>query len=89
MPELLDVNVYVETIAARTVGHELRGVRLKSSFLLRTFDPLFSVARARKVAELWTISSRHPHPKTRLSFTEILAQSCPAHDPAKWTSGSP
>lgn len=39
MPELPDVTVYVETIAARVVGQPLVRVRLVSPFLLRTVDP--------------------------------------------------
>jgi len=39
MPELPDVALYVEHLATRTVGQPLQAVRLKSPFLLRTFDP--------------------------------------------------
>ncbi len=39
MPELPDVTVYVEAVAARVVGKELRKVRLGSPFVLRTFAP--------------------------------------------------
>ena len=49
MPELPDVNVYVEHLATRLVGQPLRGVRLKSPFLLRTFAPPLSSAFGKKV----------------------------------------
>jgi formamidopyrimidine-DNA glycosylase len=58
MPELPDVTVYVESLAARTVGQELRGVRLKSPFLLRTFDPPLSRASGKKVVEVRRIGKR-------------------------------
>jgi formamidopyrimidine-DNA glycosylase len=58
MPELPDVTVYVETLAARTVGQELRGVRLKSPFLLRTFAPPLSSASGKKVASVHRIGKR-------------------------------
>jgi formamidopyrimidine-DNA glycosylase len=49
MPELPDVNVYVEQLTTRLVGQELRGVRLKSPFLLRTFAPPLRSAFGKKV----------------------------------------
>lgn len=58
MPELPDVTVYVERVAARTVGQELRAVRLKSPFLLRTFDPPLSTALGKKVVEIRRIGKR-------------------------------
>jgi formamidopyrimidine-DNA glycosylase len=39
MPELPDVDVYVEHVARRTVGHVLEKVRLASPFVLRTAAP--------------------------------------------------
>jgi formamidopyrimidine-DNA glycosylase len=39
MPELPDVTVYVECLAARVTGAPLLGIRLGSPFLLRTVDP--------------------------------------------------
>jgi len=49
MPELPDVSIYVEHLAARITGQELRTVRLKSPFLLRTFSPPLSSAYGKKV----------------------------------------
>jgi formamidopyrimidine-DNA glycosylase len=58
MPELPDVTVYVERVAARTVGQVLKTVRVKSPFLLRTFDPPLSRAFGRKVVAVRRIGKR-------------------------------
>lgn len=39
MPELPDVTVYVEALERHILGRELEAVRLKSPFLVRSFDP--------------------------------------------------
>ena len=39
MPELPDITIYVERLAATVVGHALVGVRVPSPFVVRTFDP--------------------------------------------------
>ncbi len=39
MPELPDLNVYIEALEERLVGAELEGVQLASPFLLRTVTP--------------------------------------------------
>ena len=58
MPELPDVTVYVEHIAARTVGQELRGVRLKTPFLVRTFAPPLSSTFGKKVVGVRRLGKR-------------------------------
>jgi formamidopyrimidine-DNA glycosylase len=58
MPELPDVTVYVEQIAARTVGQELRGVRLKTPFLVRTFAPPLSSAFGKQVIGVRRLGKR-------------------------------
>jgi formamidopyrimidine-DNA glycosylase len=58
MPELPDVTVYVEQIAARTVGQELLGVRLKTPFLVRTFAPPLSSAFGKKVIDVRRLGKR-------------------------------
>ncbi|HKQ70390.1 MAG TPA: DNA-formamidopyrimidine glycosylase family protein [Polyangiaceae bacterium] len=58
MPELPDVAVYVEHLSARTALRELRGVRLKSPFLLRTFDPPLSATFGKKVLEVRRLGKR-------------------------------
>ena len=39
MPELPDVVVYLERLAAKTKGATLDGIRFASPFVLRSFDP--------------------------------------------------
>jgi formamidopyrimidine-DNA glycosylase len=58
MPELPDVNVYVEHLRARLAGRVLRGVRLKSPFLLRTFAPPLSSAVGRSVTDVRRLGKR-------------------------------
>ena len=58
MPELPDVSVYVEHLATRTVGQELRTVRMKSPFLLRTFSPPLSSTFGKKVQGVRRIGKR-------------------------------
>lgn len=49
MPELPDVTVYVERLRALTAGHRIQNVRLKSPFLVRSFDPPFDTVKGRTV----------------------------------------
>lgn len=49
MPELPDVTVYRERLAARTVGRRLERIRLRSPFLLRTVDPPVSELAGRRI----------------------------------------
>ena len=58
MPELPDVTVYVEGLAARVVGVELERVRLKSPFLLRSFEPPLSAVHARRVLGVQRLGKR-------------------------------
>ena len=39
MPELPDVTVYVERLAAKVIGQPIRGIRIPSMFVLRTVEP--------------------------------------------------
>ena len=58
MPELPDVTVYLEALERRVLGHTLRGVRLASPFVLRTFDPPLSAAAGQHVRSLRRIGKR-------------------------------
>ncbi|MCA9525101.1 MAG: formamidopyrimidine-DNA glycosylase [Myxococcales bacterium] len=58
MPELPDVTVYVERLEALLVGRTLRGVRLKSPFLLRTVAPPLSAAVGREVTRVRRLGKR-------------------------------
>ncbi|MGA2448349.1 MAG: DNA-formamidopyrimidine glycosylase family protein [Polyangiaceae bacterium] len=48
MPELPDVNLYVEHLRRRVVGDTLEHVRVSSPFLVRSFDPPVSAAEGRR-----------------------------------------
>ena len=58
MPELPDVTVYVESIAARVAGQPLRGVRVASPFVVRTFDPPLGAAAGKRVLEVRRLGKR-------------------------------
>ena len=49
MPELPDVTVYVERLRALTAGHRIQNVRLRSPFLVRSFDPPFDTVKGLEV----------------------------------------
>ncbi|MDB4944227.1 MAG: Formamidopyrimidine-DNA glycosylase [Labilithrix sp.] len=58
MPELPDVDVYVEHLARRTTGHVLERVRLASPFVLRTADPPITAAAGQKVKSVSRLGKR-------------------------------
>ncbi len=58
MPELPDVTVYVEALAARVKGQALTGVRVASPFVVRTFDPPLSAAVGKRVLEVRRLGKR-------------------------------
>jgi formamidopyrimidine-DNA glycosylase len=58
MPELPDIVVYIEAIAARIAGQKLERVRLLNPFLLRTADPPISAVEGRRVVGLRRIGKR-------------------------------
>ncbi len=58
MPELPDVQVYVEALERRVAGRVLAAVRLKSPFLLRTAEPPLASARGRRVRGIRRIGKR-------------------------------
>ena len=58
MPELPDVTVYVERIAALAIGRVLRRVRIASPFLLRSVDPPVSAAEGRTVVSVERLGKR-------------------------------
>src|SRR5882724_10874163 len=58
MPELPDVSIYVEHLSSRLIGQTLRGIRLKSPFLLRTFAPPLSSASGKKILGVRRLGKR-------------------------------
>jgi formamidopyrimidine-DNA glycosylase len=58
VPELPDVELYVESIAARVVGDVLQRVRVKNPFLVRTFDPPLSTVDGKRVVGVRRMAKR-------------------------------
>ena len=58
MPELPDIEVYVEAISARTLGEPLVAVRLGSPFLLRSADPPIRAAEGKHVRSVRRLGKR-------------------------------
>ncbi|HBH02353.1 MAG TPA: formamidopyrimidine-DNA glycosylase [Candidatus Rokubacteria bacterium] len=58
MPELPDVVVYLEALAARVRGARLEGVRLASPFVLRSVDPPLGEAAGRAVVGFRRLGKR-------------------------------
>ncbi|HEU5073459.1 MAG TPA: DNA-formamidopyrimidine glycosylase family protein, partial [Polyangiaceae bacterium] len=58
MPEYPDVVVYLERLQAVTAGQKLEGVRLRSPFLLRSYEPPLSATFGRSVLGFRRIGKR-------------------------------
>ena len=58
MPELPDIAVYIDRLAARIVGHRLERVRLLNPFLLRTALPPIAAADGRTVQGVERVGKR-------------------------------
>jgi formamidopyrimidine-DNA glycosylase len=58
MPELPDIEVYLQALRSRIVGQPLLGVRLASPFLLRTVEPTLGDLAGRPVLELRRLGKR-------------------------------
>ncbi len=58
MPELPDVTTYVEALDRHVRGRRLAGIRLKSPFLVRTFDPPLSATAEREVRTVERLGKR-------------------------------
>jgi formamidopyrimidine-DNA glycosylase len=58
VPELPDVTIYVERLAAHLVGQRITGFRLPKPFLLRTFDPPLDAAIGRRVRAFSRLGKR-------------------------------
>ncbi len=58
MPELPDVTVYVERMQALLAGRVLRGIRLRSPFVLRTVEPPIASATDRTVCDVQRLGKR-------------------------------
>jgi formamidopyrimidine-DNA glycosylase len=58
MPELPDIEVYIDALQKRIVGRRLEGVRLVSPFLLRTAVPALSCTEGKTVLRLRRLGKR-------------------------------
>src|ERR1017187_5346245 len=58
MPELPDVEVYVEALRDRVAGHRLERVLVRNPFLLRSTSPPLDLAEGREVREVRRIGKR-------------------------------
>ena len=58
MPELPDIDVYIESLDARVRGARLESVRLTHPFLLRTFEPPIAELNGLRVAGLRRVGKR-------------------------------
>jgi formamidopyrimidine-DNA glycosylase len=58
MPELPDITIYVEAIQRRILGETLDDVRIRSPFLLRTFDPPLDSVKGQKLREVRRMGKR-------------------------------
>jgi len=58
LPELPDVELYVEHLQRRIAGEKLLGVRLRSPFLLRTVHPRLADAVGKKVVDVRRMGKR-------------------------------
>ena len=58
MPELPDVSVYVERLAAKAIGHRLQRVRLGHPFLLRSVTPPLADVEGRTLVGVERLGKR-------------------------------
>ena len=58
MPELPDIELYLDHLRTRLIGHRLESLRLSSPFLLRTVEPPASSIGGRQVVELRRMGKR-------------------------------
>jgi formamidopyrimidine-DNA glycosylase len=58
VPELPDIEIYAEAIAARAVGTRLERVRLGSPFLLRSAEPPISAVEGRRLTAVRRLGKR-------------------------------
>jgi len=58
MPELPDIDVYIEALEKRVLGRRLVDIRLRSPFLLRTVEPSLDDCLGKTVARLRRVGKR-------------------------------
>ena len=58
MPELPDIVAYVEALERKIVGHAIVDVRIKSPFIIRSFEPPMSAAIGQRVKSVRRLGKR-------------------------------
>jgi formamidopyrimidine-DNA glycosylase len=58
VPEIPDIEAYIEALNLRVLGEELRAVRIANPFVVRTVAPLPSAAIGRRVARIERLGKR-------------------------------
>jgi formamidopyrimidine-DNA glycosylase len=58
MPELPDIVVYIEALERRVLGQKVRGVRIASPSVLRTYAPAFEAPVGSKVSDIHRVGKR-------------------------------
>lgn len=58
MPELPDLELYVEALRARVLGQPIRRILVKSPFVLRTVDPPLFAAQGKRVRDVRRVGKR-------------------------------
>ncbi len=58
VPELPDIEVYVDHLRRRVVGQPLEGARVASAFLVRTFDPPLKAALGKRITGVHRMGKR-------------------------------
>jgi formamidopyrimidine-DNA glycosylase len=58
VPELPDIDLYVEKIGARVVGHRVCLLRIRNPFLLRSYDPPVSTIIGKRVRAIRRVGKR-------------------------------
>jgi formamidopyrimidine-DNA glycosylase len=58
MPELPDITIYIEALQKRVVGQPLRRIRIRSPFVVRTFDPPLEAVEGKTVHEVRRLGKR-------------------------------
>ncbi len=58
MPELPDINLYVERIDERIRGQVVSNIRISKPFLVRSFDPPLRTANGRRVSDVHRMGKR-------------------------------
>ena len=58
MPELPDIMVYLEALERRVLGETVRGVRIASPSVLRTYDPSYDAPVGHRVESLQRVGKR-------------------------------